>query len=83
MNTLVIYDNTGKIFVQITGGYTVPQGGVQYLECEMLQGKIVDSINVSSTPHIPVFADIPKSDIEQLKEQNAAMLLALVEAGLM
>ena len=77
MKTLAIYDNTGCIFLQITGSYVIPQGGVQYLEIEIPEGKIIKSIDTSVTPHEPVFEDAPKSEIDVLKEQQVLMQKAL------
>jgi len=81
--TLVIYDNQGQIFSQVTGNYLVPQGGVQYLEVDVPDGKRIASIDVSTTPHQAVFEDIPPSEIEDLRQELAdtnALLLDFMES---
>jgi hypothetical protein len=75
--TLAIYDNNGTVFLQMTGGYSVPQGGINYLEIEIPEGKILKCIDVSVTPNIPVFEDAPKSEVEILKEKQELMQKAL------
>lgn len=71
MKTLIFYDNTGYIYMQITGSYRVPEGGIQFLETEIPEGKILKGIDISVTPHQPIFEDIPLSDIDSLKQQIA------------
>lgn len=74
MNTLIIYDNTGYVISQMAGSVREPQGGVQFLWAEIPEGKqlkITDGIgvDVSVTPHQAILEDIPKTEIELLKEQ--------------
>lgn len=69
--TLVIYDNQGQIFSQVTGNYLVPQGGVQYLEVDVPEGKRIVSVDVSATPNVPIFEDIPLSKVEMIESQVA------------
>lgn len=76
MKTLIIYDNEGSIIQQITGSYRVPVG-IPYLEIEVPPGKIVVAVNVETKE--PIFEDIPKSEIELLKEENTELKLALAE----
>lgn len=89
MQTLLIYDNTGYIYVQITGSYRTPEGGLQFIETEIPEGKQIVSVDVRTTPNVAIFEDIPPSDtevlqqkVEVLRDQNAEMLMALVEGGL-
>jgi len=72
MQTLIIYDNQGKIFSNIKEGYLIPQGGVQFLEVEVPLKKRVVSVDVSVTPHVAILEDIPKTELEILQ---AAQLL--------
>ncbi|AQR95578.1 hypothetical protein [Clostridium saccharoperbutylacetonicum] len=69
MKTLIIYDDTGYIYLQMSGMYQVPQGGIQYLETEVSEGKILKSIDISKTPHIPILEDMPKTDLEKTQNQ--------------
>lgn len=72
MKTLIIYDNTGYIYLQMTGSYRTPQGGIDYLEVEIPEGKIIKSVDTSATPNVPIFADIPKTEMQLLQEQLLA-----------
>ncbi|MER1999070.1 MAG: hypothetical protein ABS882_04785 [Lysinibacillus sp.] len=65
--TLAIYDNNGKIFTQITGDYEKPVG-LQHIETTIPQGKVLVGVNAET--HEPIFEDIPKSEVELLREQN-------------
>ncbi|MBN1042360.1 hypothetical protein FC959_17250 [Clostridium botulinum] len=69
MKTLIIYDNTGFIILQQSGPYRVPEGGVQYLVIEIPENKRLKSIDTSVIPHKPILDNIPKSEIELLKEK--------------
>lgn len=76
---LVIYDNKGTVYFAGTG-YPEPDG-LQYMNVDTPEGKYFKGIDVSVTPHQPVFEDVPKSDMEILKEkveqleaQNEALL---------
>lgn len=83
MKTLVIYDNDGKIFLTRDGDYLLPNGGVQYLEVEITEGKRVKGVDVSVTPHQAIFEDIPPSEIELLQAkiaQTDEVVLALLES---
>lgn len=85
-NTLVVYDDNGKIFTLITGDYTKPVG-LQHIEIEIPSGKqikITDGVgvDVSVTPHQVILEDIPPSEIDLLKQQVATtdeMILMLME----
>lgn len=79
MKTLIIYDNTGYIFLQITGSYQTPQGGVQYIETEIEDGKILKSVDVTVTPNVPIYENIPLSETELLKQKVAEQESALIE----
>lgn len=69
MKTLIIYDNNGTIFLQISGSYAIPQGGLQFIEIEIPEGQILKGVDITKTPHAPILEDIPKSELEILKEQ--------------
>lgn len=76
MKTLIIYDNEGSIIQQITGSYRVPVG-IPYLEIEVPPGKIVVAVNVETKE--PIFEDIPKSEIEILRNKIAEQEQAILE----
>jgi hypothetical protein len=76
--TLIIYDNNGKIWIQMSGVYDVPVG-LNYLEVEVPAGKYPVSVDVSGTEPTVIYADYPKSETAILKEQVEALTLALAE----
>ena len=68
MKTIVIYDNEGQILLIQSGTYTIPKGGVQYIEIDNIpEGKYIAGMDVKK--HKPVFADMEKSETDVLKEQ--------------
>lgn len=80
MKTLIIYDTTGQIFSSpITGSYISPQGQLNYLEIEIPDGKILKSVDTTVTPNIPIYEDIPKTDMEKLQEKVEDLIQANAE----
>lgn len=82
MNTLIIYDNTGYVISQMAGSIREPQGGVQFIWAEIPEGKqlkITDGIgvDVSKTPHVAILEDIPKTEMQLVKEQLALTQMAV------
>lgn len=71
MKTIIIYDNTGFILMTQAGTYRVPEGGIQYLEVEIPEGKRPVSVNVKTKE--PVLEDLPKSETELLQEKIAQL----------
>lgn len=73
MTTLIIYDNEGKIFLQMSGTYDAPQGGIQYLEidADTHKNKIITGVNVETKELI--MEDRPKSDLEVATERIEAL----------
>ena len=76
MDTLIIYDETGYIILQMSGSVREPVG-IPFLWVEIPQGKRIVSMDVSGETHTPVFEDLPKSEVQLLQEQvndlNVAM----------
>ena len=76
---IIIYDNNGKVWYNGSGmGEPV---GLPFLNVEIPEEQYIESVDVSSEPHKPVFRSYPKSDMEILKEkvaeleaQNAALI---------
>jgi hypothetical protein len=58
--SLIIYDNTGRVWIQRSGSYDVPVG-LPYLEEEIPEGKYLVSVDVTGETPTPVFEDFPKS----------------------
>ena len=67
--TLIIYDNSGRIFDQREGNYLKPDGGIQYLEVETPTDKFIKSVDVSVTPNIVVYEAYPITPIVELQER--------------
>lgn len=73
MKTLIVYDNQGRVLLQITGSYTVPGGGVPYLEVEIPEGKFVTNIDTTATPNVPVFGTTPPTIESRLASVESAI----------
>ena len=78
MKTLIIYDNKGKIWHQITGTYEVPEG-LPYLEEEIPEGKYPVSVDATGEAPYVIYANFPKSDTAELKEQVNNLTIALAQ----
>ena len=83
MKTLIIYDNTGYIFMTMRGDYIKPQGGINYLEIEIPTGKLVTGVNMSVTPNVPIYEDIPLTETELLKKRIEEQETAILELATM
>jgi len=85
LNTLIIYDNTGYIYSQVSGNFKEPIG-LQYLITDIPDGYVVNNIDVSLEPHQPIFEEIPKSqveiDIDKVKADNEMLKLMVADLGL-
>ena len=71
MKTLIIYDNTGRIFLQMSGSYVTPQGGINYIEVDSttIGIKVVKSVNVDTKQL--VLEDLPKTELQLTQEKVA------------
>lgn len=78
MKTLIIYDNSGRIWNHMSGAYDTPNG-LPYLEIEIPEGKYPISVDVSGTEPSVVYADYPKSETAALKEQVDNLTVALAQ----
>ncbi|MEC0092897.1 hypothetical protein [Paenibacillus macquariensis] len=70
MHTLVIYDGTGYIISQMNGDVREPIG-LPFLWIEVPEKKRLVSVDVSVTPNVPIFEDVPLTEIEQLRLETA------------
>ncbi len=77
MHTMIIYDNEGYIISQMQGSDLRTPVGVPYLLVEIPQGKYVASIDVSVTPNVPIYADIPKTEAQLLQAQIDDLNMAM------
>lgn len=78
MKTLIIYDNTGKIFLNASGDVQEPMG-IPFLYVDIPQGKRITGVDVTVTPNFAILEDIPKTETQQLKEQFDDMTIAMAE----
>lgn len=78
---MIIFDNDGNIFAMHGGSYTVPNGGVQYLEVEYNADEMVTGIDMSDPSNpVAVIEKQPKMiSIEDLKEQIQMLEEAIME----
>lgn len=65
---LIIYDETGKIITEQTKKEEI-QGSLYSIEVTVLENKILDKVNTDVLPHVPVFKDKPKTEVELTQEQ--------------
>ena len=75
--TLIIYDNTGRIFGTYTGDYTIPEGGINYIETEIPSNQQPISVDVATGKLI--CEELPPSTMELLQEDVTQLQLALTE----
>jgi hypothetical protein len=66
--TLIIYDAEGYIVSQMDGNVREPVG-IPFMWIEIPEGKRLVGIDTSKEEHEPIFEDLPKSEVEQLKER--------------
>ena len=92
--TLVIYDSTGFILSQAQGSILREPVGVPFLMLnDAPNGKYLTRIDVSKTPHVPVYEDVPnpnatleqqisnlKVQLEAAKSENITNVLILMKA---
>lgn len=78
MQTLVIYDMAGRIYYQAQGDIQVPTG-LPFLWLDIPAGKILKSIDTSKAVHTSVYEDVPKTELDTVKEQLSAVQIALAE----
>lgn len=76
MNHLIIYDNTGYVLSNLWG-ITTPREpvGIPFLWLEIPEKKRLVSVDVSVTPNVPVYEDIPKTEIEVMQEAIDFLLM--------
>ncbi len=76
MQTLVIYDTTGKIYYQASGDVQEP-AGIPYLWVEIPDGKYITGVDVSGDTPTVILGDIPVGEVSELKERMTALETAL------
>ena len=83
MKTLLIYDENGKVFFNITAdenNLPIPKG-LNHIVVEIPEGKIIADteyqIDLSNGHPVVLLEDIPESDLDILKRELAEAKLAI------
>jgi len=79
MKTMLMFDDTGYIYLQISGSYRTPQGGLQYLEVEIPEGKMVKSIDTATIPNAPIYDSAPLTNMDMVSNQLAVVLKSIIQ----
>lgn len=85
MQTLIVYDETGYVLLERRGEPAPKEPkGVPFMWVEIPEGKrlkLTDGvgIDVTVTPHQPILEDLPKTEVDVLKQQVNELQDALVE----
>ena len=82
MQTLIIYDSEGYIISQMSGDVREPVG-IPFMWVEVPGGKRLVGIDTTKEEHEPIFEDIPRSEVEILREQIATQEQAILELSMM
>ncbi|HBJ2623541.1 TPA: hypothetical protein LA827_003344 [Clostridium botulinum] len=77
MKTLIIYDEAGNIIFTKGGCIDPLIGETKCLETDIPEGKFLKGVDVKTGQ--PVLEDIPKSEVEILKEKVASLTEANAE----
>jgi len=78
MKLLTIYDNNGKIYSQLYGDYPIPESDLKFLETEIPEGKTLSRIDTTLITPIPVYEELPPTDIEKVNTQMTAILKGMI-----
>ena len=79
MKTILMFDDTGYIYLQISGSYRIPQGGIRYLEVEIPEGKMVKSIDTTTIPNAPIYDSAPLTNMDMVSNQLAVVLKSIIQ----
>ncbi|EES49245.1 hypothetical protein NE172_10925 [Clostridium botulinum] len=77
MKNLIVYDSTGNAFFVQEGTFYEPQGEIKVLQADIPINKALKGVDVKTGQ--PILEDIPKSEIELLKEKVASLTEANAE----
>lgn len=79
---LIIYDETGKIINTETKKGEV-QGSLYSIEINIVENKILDKVNTDVLPHVPIFKDKPKTEVELTQEQIQGIIPQLLQMDML
>ncbi|MBN1071136.1 hypothetical protein DVV81_08130 [Clostridium botulinum] len=77
MKNLIVYDSTGNAFFVQEGTFYEPQGEIKALQADIPDNKLLKGVDIKTGQ--PILEDIPKSEIELLKEKVASLTEANAE----
>ncbi len=69
MKTLIIYDSIGKVILDRGGYFEEPVGEIKTLQTDIPEGKILKGVDTKTGQ--PILEDMPKTQLELLKEELA------------
>lgn len=78
MEYLVIYDTEGNI-ISMASGAVLDPAGIPFMRITIPDRKVLSKIDVTVTPNVPIFTDLPKSEIELLKDKVADLTKQLTD----
>lgn len=78
MKTLIIYDATGFIIFQASGGVREPVG-IPFLWVEVPEGKYISGVDVTVTPNVAKLEDLPKTQAQIQQAQIDMLTVAVAE----
>ena len=73
---LAIYDDNGTLIDKNTKKTDIV-GSIYSKEIDVPEGKILSKMDTSVVEHTPIFKDIPKTELEELKEYCTSITKAL------
>ena len=80
MDTLIVYDNSGKIFYMASGDYIEPTGGLQYIIAYVPEDKCIVSVDTSvKNEHKVILKDLEVPETNKLKSKVEEQEAALIE----
>lgn len=69
MKSLVIYDSTGKVYLNLYGVEMVPQG-LQPILIDIVEGAQLERIDITdSNEPKAIYSYLPESDVEKLQKE--------------
>ena len=81
MKTLIIFDNTGRIYYMASGDVIEPRG-LPFLWVEVPDGKYIAGVDVSGDEAVAILEDEPKTETQFLNERIAELEDALCELSM-
>lgn len=82
LQTLVIYDTTGFILSQMQGSSLREPVGIPFLWVTIPDGKRLKSIDITVTPNVPVYENIPETEIQVLRSDNTDVSEIMLDLGI-